>query len=246
MALLDRDEDDTAAARFDGVAPDDLIGGPVRALHQDVRLQRLRRSRRACPRRRSRPHRPTAAPASTSARSASGLIGRAGPLFRRTDASALRPRISASPRTARHLEVADVAGVQDIEDAVGKDDGLARRPQRRGERGRLVPREHARRRRRRRTFMTCPAIDPRVNVIAVGEVPRRASGDRCRRPWCATSRGTCAEGGGSRTDSRPACGRRHPACTSLRRDRGSRLRTRLRHRRRSACAFSSSMSVFVP
>ena len=39
MPLLDRDAHDAAAARFDGVAADDLIGGPVGALDEDVRLE---------------------------------------------------------------------------------------------------------------------------------------------------------------------------------------------------------------
>src|SRR4051794_9603308 len=38
IALLDRLADDDAAPRLDGIAPDDLVGGPVRALHEHVRL----------------------------------------------------------------------------------------------------------------------------------------------------------------------------------------------------------------
>ena len=37
---LDRNPDDLSAARFDGVPSDDLIGGPVGALHEHVRLHR--------------------------------------------------------------------------------------------------------------------------------------------------------------------------------------------------------------
>ena len=40
MTLLDRDADDPAASRLDGVATDNLIRLPVGALHQDVRLDR--------------------------------------------------------------------------------------------------------------------------------------------------------------------------------------------------------------
>ena len=37
--MLDRDEHDAAAARLDGVSSDDLVGGPVRALDENVRLK---------------------------------------------------------------------------------------------------------------------------------------------------------------------------------------------------------------
>ena len=63
-----------------------------------------------------------ASAARTSARSCSGLIGRSGPLLRRTEASELRPTISRSPWRARRLEVADVAGMQEVEDAVREHD----------------------------------------------------------------------------------------------------------------------------
>ena len=65
-----------------------------------------------------------ASAASTSARSCSGLIGRSGPLLRRTEASELSPTISRSPWRPRGLQVADVAGMQDVEDAVGEHDAL--------------------------------------------------------------------------------------------------------------------------
>ena len=63
--------------------------------------------------------------ARTSARSASAFSGRDGPLLARTERSELTPTISASPSRARGLEVADVAGVHQVEDAVGEDDGSA-------------------------------------------------------------------------------------------------------------------------
>ena len=68
-----------------------------------------------------------ASAARTSARSCSGLIGRAGPLLRRTEASALRPTISDVAERARRLQVADVPGMQQVEHAVGEDDASARR-----------------------------------------------------------------------------------------------------------------------
>ena len=39
MAVFDRRADHAAAARFDDVAADDLIGGPVGAFHEDVGLE---------------------------------------------------------------------------------------------------------------------------------------------------------------------------------------------------------------
>src|SRR5436190_13335723 len=38
VTLLDRRADHHAAARLDGIASDDLVGGPVRPLHQTIRL----------------------------------------------------------------------------------------------------------------------------------------------------------------------------------------------------------------
>ena len=77
-----------------------------------------------------------ASAARISARSASGVIGRPGPLLARTDRSELTPTISASPRAACLLQVADVPGMQQVEDAVREDDRPAgargARPQRDG------------------------------------------------------------------------------------------------------------------
>ena len=113
---------------------------------------------------------------------------------------------------ARGLQVADVAGMQQIEDAVGEDDPAAF--------GCAAP---------RRTPAT-PACDitPPGRSIFIRRSSRRwtAGGERealgklplvpgpvdARRPWCATSRGTCTAGGDSRTGSRPACGPPHRAC----------------------------------
>ena len=57
MTGLDRHEHNPAAAGFDGVPPDDLIGGPVCALDENIRLKRLD-DLAGCPPGKSRPPRP--------------------------------------------------------------------------------------------------------------------------------------------------------------------------------------------
>ena len=96
MPFFDCHANDHAAAGFDDVAADDPVGGPVGALHQDVRLDRgddgvrivlvedddgiddgeRRQDLRAL---------------------LLGVIGRAGPLMARTDRSEFTATISASP-----------------------------------------------------------------------------------------------------------------------------------------------------
>ena len=109
IARLDRHPDDPAAARLDDVAADDRVFGPVGAFDEHVRLQRARSA--SCgvssskiddgvDARERREH---------SARSASGVIGRSGPLFARTDRSELTPTIERVAERARLLQVAQVA-----------------------------------------------------------------------------------------------------------------------------------------
>ena len=94
--------DDRATARLHNVAPHDVIGTPVGAFHQDVRLNsgnhRVRRvfvehaaASTLCK------------DAMSSARSASGVIGRVGPLLARTERSELTPTINASPSARASL-----------------------------------------------------------------------------------------------------------------------------------------------
>ena len=61
----------------------------------------------------------------TSARSASGLMGRPGPLLARTDRSELTPDDERVAERAGGLEVADVPGVEQVVHAVGEDDDFA-------------------------------------------------------------------------------------------------------------------------
>ena len=101
--LLDRNENDPAAARFDGVAADDLIGRPVGALDENVGLKGVDDRRPACPRRRS-------TTASTDANAASdfgALVLRrdrplpgpccGGPTRRRSARRSARRRATAPP-----------------------------------------------------------------------------------------------------------------------------------------------------
>ena len=124
MPLLDGNEHDAAAARLDGVAADDLVGRPVGALDEDVRLdgrmisagvssskiddgidaRERREDLGALVLGRDRPRRALVARAPTR--------------------SELRPTISSVAVGARGLEVADVAGVQQVEHAVREDDRL--------------------------------------------------------------------------------------------------------------------------
>ena len=126
MARLDRDADHPAAARLDGIAADNLIRGPVGALHQHVRLNRLDRFSRgvlveqrdgathssapmnlgALAFRRNRPSRPLVP--------ANGSVG----------VQADNQRIAEQSRL---LQVADVSGMQQVEDTIGEDDLLAGR-----------------------------------------------------------------------------------------------------------------------
>ena len=118
--------DNPASTRFDGVAADDGVLGPVGALDEHVGLKRgddlggVSSSKTTTASTHS-------SAARISARSASGVIGRSGPLFARTDRSELTPTISASPSRRASLEVANVTGMKQVEDAVGEDD---RRPPR--------------------------------------------------------------------------------------------------------------------
>ena len=108
--------------------------------------------------------------ASTSARSCSGVIGRRRPLVPPHRCVGVEPenqRVAERPRTC---EVADVAGVQQIEHAVGEDDGLAGGAESLDE-GHGLLRATARATARPRTFMTLSSSLARVNVIAVRELP---------------------------------------------------------------------------
>ena len=80
-ARLDRHPDDPSAARLDDVAADDGVFGPVGALDEHVRLDRRISS---CGVSSSKITTPSthASAARISARSASGVIGRSGPLVR--------------------------------------------------------------------------------------------------------------------------------------------------------------------
>ena len=139
---------------------------------------------------------------------------------------------------ARLLEVADVAGVQQVEDAVGEDDRLpAARPSTRrrascdrfgtaigsASRARQPGRLglEARRRRRERPAVARP-VDADV-------VRARLHAERVEQAMVVVR------------DSRRACGRRRRACRCPRRDRGCRSRTSPRRRRARRCGFISSM-----
>ena len=113
--------DDAAAAGFDGVAADDLIRRPVGALHQHVRLNARMMSAGV-----SSSKIDHGVDAVERREHLGALVLRvdrpAGPLLRRTDASALRPTISSVAERAGVLEIAHVPGMQQIEHAVGEDD----------------------------------------------------------------------------------------------------------------------------
>ena len=63
--------------------------------------------------------------AMTRARSRSETMGRVGPLRRHTEASALRPEYEFGTEATAVFEQGDVADVEEVEAAVGEDDGLA-------------------------------------------------------------------------------------------------------------------------
>ena len=110
-----------------------------------------------------------------------------------------------------------MAGVQQIEHAVGEHDVLPGVAQMLDERDGLGE----------STGSSCASASTSAPVEP--DRPARtssgAAAGRCRRPACATSRGRCRAAGDSRTDSRRACGPRRRACRCLRRDRGCRWRT---------------------
>ena len=136
-------------------------------------------------------------------------------------------------RARARLQVANVAGMQQIEDAVREDDRLACPA--RGRRQTTRPRRSSR------------MASPSLNVIGAGEIPSGAAAGRCRRPSGATSRGTCRAAGGSRTARRRACARRRRACRCPRPDRARRSRSVTSASPSSDSATRcSSMSVLVP
>src|SRR5688572_1604833 len=127
ITLLDRDADDPAAARLDRIAADDLIGCPVGALDQHVRLKRanhlsrgiLAEHRDGVDTRERRDELGTLALrgywSAFSLVAADGFVG----------VHADDQRVAERPRL---LQVADVPGMDQVENAVGKDDlpaGLA-------------------------------------------------------------------------------------------------------------------------
>ena len=100
---------------------------PSRRPYQHVRLKRGDERRAASPRRTPRPRRRRRAPRGSRRARASGVIGRSGPLLARTDRSRVDADDQRVAERARLLQVADVAGMQQVEDAVGEDDRLAGR-----------------------------------------------------------------------------------------------------------------------
>src|SRR5436190_11563348 len=127
VPLLDRLEDDAAPARLDGIPPDDLIRGPVRALDQNVGL-----------------HAADDVTGRVLVEDRDGVDAlergqQLGPLVLGVDraggtlvAADRRVGIETDDQEiavrARRRQVTEVAGMQDVEDAVGEDDALARGP----------------------------------------------------------------------------------------------------------------------
>ena len=128
MAGFYRHANDSAAARFDDVAPDDSVGSPVGAFREDVGLQSLDQIVRsglvedyntipACQR--------------FEDLGALGLGGNG--TSRSLDLPNRTVRVQTDdqgiPQCTRLLEVSQVTDVQEVEDAVGENDGSSGCPQ---------------------------------------------------------------------------------------------------------------------
>ena len=142
MTGLERHEYNPAAARFNGIPPDDLIGGPVCALDENIRLKGpddlcgcvLRENNDRVDRCQRGQHFGALA------------LGRDRP--RRTLVAAhlgvgVHPHYQRVAERAGRFEISNVPGMEQIENAVGEDDRLSRLAQLRDELNGSRPRQHA-------------------------------------------------------------------------------------------------------
>ena len=141
MTGLDRHEHNPAAAGFDGVPPDDLIGGPVCALDENIRLKSLD-DLAGCPPGKSRPPRPRPVrPALRRVRLGRDRSRRA--LVAPHRGVGVHPHYQRVAERAGSFEISNVPGVEQIENAVGEDDRLSRAAQLSDELDGSRPRQHA-------------------------------------------------------------------------------------------------------
>ena len=119
----ERHADDPAAPGLDPVGADDAVAGVVGAFDQDVGRERLDQlERRVLVEQHDAVHRGEAGEHPGRA-ACSSATGRPAPLpRRRTDASVLTPDDQGVALAPGGLEQLDVAGVQQVEHAVGEDD----------------------------------------------------------------------------------------------------------------------------
>src|SRR5829696_3929034 len=216
--LLDWNPHDAPAARLDGVAANDRMLRPVRAFDEHVGLDRLDDLGRCVfVEDDDRVH---AREGSQDLRAVLlGVDRTLGPFVAAHRRVGVQPDDQRITQRAGLAKITDVTGVENIEHAIREHhtaSGALLLPRvRRG-----LNASH-----RDRQGLTSG------RTSSTRRTTRNARDGRCRRLWSATSPGTCREAGGSRTDSRPACERPHPACKCPQRDRAARYRISLRRRR---------------
>ena len=128
MAGHQIDQDHLAAERLDDLAADHLLARIVAALDQHRRLDARDQLLAACPRRTPPPDRPPRAPPAPRRAPAPAAPAGPAPLSRVTEASPLRPTTSRSQAARAPASNLHVAGMQQIEAAIGEADAQALPP----------------------------------------------------------------------------------------------------------------------